>query len=256
MADDNRTTGGKPGERPEWAGWEMPHLHNDGGDDSYGIFIVVEANIGAGKTEFVGILARMREQYSGRKARPLFEPVGDPRFLRMLGDYYRDPKRWGMTFQMHVLQERFRQHTLAAELAANGVDVVQDRSIYADGCFGMLVREDGNMTDDEWSVYARTFGAMKRYLRYPDVLVYLRTDPKTCYDRMKRRARDEEASVPLDYLKRLHDKHEAFVSEMERYTRVVRVDYDHFGAEIEEVNRRVDACVNEDRRFMRDWRRL
>ena len=231
--------------------WEMLHLHDDG----HGLFIVVEANIGAGKTEFVGIMTRMREQY-GRQTKALFEPIGDPAFRRLLALYYKDPSRWGLTFQMYVLAERFKQHTLAAELAASGMDVIQDRSIYADGCFGMLVREDGNMTDDEWSIYARTFGAMKRYLRYPDVLVYLRTDPKTCYERMKRRSRKEEAGVPLDYLKRLHDKHETFVEEMSRYTRIVRVDYDHFGADIEGVSTQIDLVAKEDRRYLRDWRRL
>lgn len=229
----------------------MPHLHNDG----HGIFVVVEANIGAGKTEFVGIISRMREQF-GRRCKPLFEPVGDPAFRRLLGLYYQDPKRWGLTFQMHALVARFQQHTLAAELAASGTDVIQDRSIYADGCFGMLVHEDGNMTADEWAIYARTFGAMKRFLRYPDVMVYLRTTPEVCHERMKRRARSEEAGVPLDYLKRLHDKHETFVEEMSRYTRVIRVDYDHFGAEIEGINQQIDLVSREDRTFMRDWRRL
>ena len=51
MVETERTE--SDGDRPVW---QMPHLHEDG----YGLFIVVEANIGAGKTEFVGILSRIR----------------------------------------------------------------------------------------------------------------------------------------------------------------------------------------------------
>ena len=223
--------------------------------DSNGLFVVVEANIGAGKTEFCHMLGRVREDYNG-PTKVLLEPVAKPRFKRLLGLFYQDPARWGFAFQMYALNERFRQHTFAAELASSGQHVVQDRSIYADGCFGTTVFEDGNMTEDEWGIYAETFGSMKRYLRYPDVLVYLRTDPTICHERMKRRARTEEGGVPLEYLRRIHAKHEALVEEMSRFTRVLRVDWNHFGSDVEAINERINAVADEDHRFMRDFRRL
>lgn len=229
----------------------MSHLS----DSRRGLFITVEANIGAGKTEASHMLRRVREERDG-PCDVLLEPVGNPRFKRMLGLYYQDPKRWGFTFQMLALTERFAQHTFAAEMAANGRHIVQDRGIYADGCFGTLVHEDGNMTDDEWSIYADTFGRMKRFLRYPDVMVYLRTDPKTCHERMKRRSRSEESGVPLDYLERLHHKHEELAEQMSRFTRVLTVDWNYFGADVEAVNDRINEVAAEDRKFMRDFHRL
>ena len=120
----------------------------------------------------------------------------------------------------------------------------------------MTVHEDGNMTDDEWGIYADTFGAMKRFLRYPDVFLYLRTKPEICFDRMKRRARSEEAGVPLEYLKRIHEKHEILAEEMSRYTRVLIVEWNQFGEDIEEINHKVNEIAKEDRSFLRDWRRL
>jgi len=223
--------------------------------DTHGLFIVVEANIGAGKTEFCHMLGRVKETYDG-PTEVLFEPVGKPRFRRLLGAYYEDPGRWGFAFQMYALNERFKQHTFAAELVSRGKHVIQDRSIYADGCFGTAVYEDGNMTGDEWGIYAETFGSMKRFLRYPDVLVYLRTDPKVCHERMTRRSRTEEAGVPLSYLQRIHEKHEMFVEEMSRHTRVLRIDWNHFGADLETINDQITAVASEDRRFLRDFRRL
>lgn len=41
-----------------------------------------------------------------------------------------------------------------------------------------------------------------------DLIVYLRTTPEVAYERIKKRARDEESCVPFEYLKDLHDLHE------------------------------------------------
>lgn len=41
-----------------------------------------------------------------------------------------------------------------------------------------------------------------------DLIVYLRTTPEVACERIKKRARDEESCVPLQYLKDLHDLHE------------------------------------------------
>lgn len=223
----------------------LPHLR-----DVRGKFIGIEANIGAGKTEASHMLSRIRQSHDGPTL-VLFEPLKG-RFKELLGKFYQDPKRWGFTFQMHALQARFRQHRLASELAANGIDVVQDRTIYADGCFGRTVWEDGNMTDNEWGIYADTFGCMKRSLRYPDIIVYLRTTPEVCYERMKRRAREEEAGVPIDYLRRIHDKHEMLAAAMSRYTRLLVVDWTEFG-DVESMNDEINRVLKEERPFIRDW---
>jgi len=154
------------------------------------------------------------------------------------------------------MKERFKQHTLAAELVAHGIDVVQDRSIYADGCFGRLVHMDKNMTIEEWDIYAETFGTLKRFLRYPDVMIYLRATPEICHERTKARGREEESGVPLDYLKRLHDEHEALVEAMSRFTRVVVFDWDEFPASINAIHVKINDVMSEDVRFMRDFARL
>jgi len=220
--------------------------------DETGKFIVVEGNIGVGKSTFCKELVEARTAHS-----QLFpEPVDKPAFRTLLGRYYDDPGRWGFAFQMYALKERFKQHTLAAELAANGVDVVQDRSIYADGCFGRLVHVDGNMTQEEWDIYADTFGSLKRFLRYPDLMVYLRADPEVCHERTKARGREEESGVPLDYLKRLHDEHEALIDAMSRFTRVVVFDWNSFPPNTTVINDQINAAMHEDVRFLRDYAKL
>ena len=218
-----------------------------------GVFIAVEGLIGVGKSSFCCHLQQVR---SGRRRCETFpEPVNKPAFKTLLERYYQDPARWGFAFQMYVLKERFKQHTLAAELVVNGVDVVQDRSIFADGVFGRMVCNDGNMTPEEWDIYAETFGALKRFLRYPDVIVYLRAEPEVCLERIKARARSAEGGIPLDYLRRLHQGHDELAEAMSRFTRVIRVDWQTFG-NVEAVNQQIQEALAAPIGFLRDFNRL
>ena len=219
-------------------------------------FIVVEGNVGVGKSTLVDQLAVERERTSSRKCYVLPEPVNKPAFKTLLGRYYPEPARWGMTFQMYVLKERFKQHTFAAELAASGIDVVQDRSIYADGCFGHCVRADGNMDQEEWDIYADMFGALKRFLRYPDAMLYLRAEPKLCLERIKERSRKEECMVQIGYLERLHDEHEGLAAAMAHYTRVLVLDWTSFPTNVTDVNNKLNKLLDEKRPFIRDFNSL
>ncbi|KAG9461533.1 hypothetical protein GDO78_016542 [Eleutherodactylus coqui] len=41
-----------------------------------------------------------------------------------------------------------------------------------------------------------------------DLIVYLRTSPETCYQRLKMRCREEERVIPLEYLYAIHGLYE------------------------------------------------
>ena len=44
-----------------------------------------------------------------------------------------------------------------------------------------------------------------------DLIVYLRTSPEVVHERIKRRCRDEEKAIPLEYLRTLHQLHERWL---------------------------------------------
>ncbi|NWX53285.1 KITM kinase, partial [Steatornis caripensis] len=46
-----------------------------------------------------------------------------------------------------------------------------------------------------------------------DLIVYLRTSPQVCYERLKRRCREEEKIIPLEYLEAIHQLYEEWLIE-------------------------------------------
>lgn len=47
-------------------------------------------------------------------------------------------------------------------------------------------------------------------------IIYLRCSPEKCHERTKIRQRSEESSIPLEYLKMIHEKHENWFREFDQ----------------------------------------
>ncbi len=201
-----------------------------------GLFITVDANIGAGKTNACHALASASSS-RGRQTRVLEEPTHTDRFKHFLSHYYNDlitgvNTGGGFEMQMFMLCQRYEQHRLAVELAwgENGITVIQDRPIYGDTVFATTAMERGFMTKEEFDLYFDVFRNMSRDIMPPDIFVYLNVSPEECHRRMNTRSRSEEEGVPLDYLQHLDSNYKKLVNEMRRRgTRVLEVDWHEFG---------------------------
>ncbi len=201
-----------------------------------GLFITVDANIGAGKTNACHALASASSS-RGRQTKVLEEPTHTDRFKHFLSHYYNDlitgkNTGGGFEMQMFMLCQRYEQHRLAVELAwgENGITVIQDRPIYGDTVFATTAMERGFMTREEFDLYFDVFRNMSRDIMPPDIFVYLNVSPEECHRRMNTRSRSEEEGVPLDYLEHLDRNYKKLVNEMRRRgTRVLEVDWHEFG---------------------------
>ncbi len=201
-----------------------------------GLFITVDANIGAGKTNACHALASASSS-RGRQTRVLEEPTHTDRFKHFLSHYYNDlitgkNTGGGFEMQMFMLCQRYEQHRLAVELAwgENGITVIQDRPIYGDTVFATTAMERGFMTKEEFDLYFDVFRNMSRDIMPPDIFVYLNVTPEECHRRMNTRSRSEEEGVPLDYLQHLDRNYTKLVNEMRRRgIRVLEVDWHEFG---------------------------
>ena len=204
------------------------------------MFIGISGIIGAGKSTLAQDLA-------GRLGYKAYnEPVKDNPYLE---DFYADMNRWGAMMQIHLLFRRFEQHQQIVWNSEKGA--VQDRTIYEDTIFARMLNEAGFINQRDYDTYLGHFNLMKRYLVYPDLLLYLRVEPETSLQRIAERGRKAESGITLDYMQKLHDGYESFIEEMSRYTRVLTLDWNQF-LELDEVVDRITEKAGEKRAFLRD----
>jgi deoxyadenosine/deoxycytidine kinase len=68
------------------------------------------------------------------------------------------------------------------------------------------------MNELEKNAYIQWFDWLeKKFFKIPDGIIYLQCSPEKCYERMNIRGRNEESSVPIEYLKEIHLNHEEWL---------------------------------------------
>ena len=204
------------------------------------MFIGIAGIIGAGKSTLAQNLAT-RLGYKSYN-----EPVDDNPYLE---DFYIDMNRWGAMMQIHLLFRRFEQHQQIVWNSEKGA--VQDRTIYEDTIFARMLHESGFIDRRDYNTYLGHFNLMKRFLLYPDILLYLRVNPETSLNRITQRGRKAEKGITLEYMQKLFLGYENFIDEMGMYTRVISLDWNHY-LEIDEVVDRISEKKKEKLRFLRD----
>jgi deoxyadenosine/deoxycytidine kinase len=141
------------------------------------------------------------------KYQPHFEEVDDNPYLI---DFYKDMQRWSFNLQVFFLKSRLSQ---LIELKKKGKNVVQDRTIYEDAyIFAPNLHAMGLMTTRDFENYADLFSAMDEFITPPDLLIYLRASVPTLVQNIQKRGREYEEAIRLDYLTRLNERYEAWIS--------------------------------------------
>ncbi|CAG0924991.1 unnamed protein product [Notodromas monacha] len=173
--------------------------------------VCVEGNIASGKTTFVNSFKKLADVHTFEEPVKEWRSVpgvsGSHNLLQLL---YSDPKRWSFAFQHYVQLTMLKVH----ECPANAPIKVMERSIHsARHCFVENLFRSGNMTSAEYAVLDEWYKWIRENRNVnPDVIVYLRTCPETVHNRIKSRGRPEEQSISLNYLKSLHELHEAWIA--------------------------------------------
>lgn len=168
--------------------------------------IIVEGNIGAGKSTFLRLIHELLDVQVVYEPHEQWQNVGGE---NLLDAFYTDPKRWAYTFQSYAFITRIMAQEQADKISQSSLQILE-RSVYSDRyCFAKNAFEMGTMSSLEWQLYKDWWGwFIRHYTKKPSGFIYLQTPPEVCYQRLLKRARAEEASVPLDYLTALHNKHE------------------------------------------------
>lgn len=163
--------------------------------------IAIAGNIGAGKTTLCEALAK----HLGWEVH--FEDVDSNPYL---SDFYLDMRRWSFNLQVHFLHNRYKQ---ILDIQQGHKTVVQDRTIYEDAhIFAPNLHDMGLMERRDFENYQQLFSTMTRQIRPPDLLIYLRASIPTLVEHIQQRGRDYEGSISIDYLKRLNERYENWIS--------------------------------------------
>lgn len=163
--------------------------------------IAIAGNIGAGKTTLTNLLAK---HY---KWSPHYESVTENPYL---DDFYSSMERWSFNLQIYFLNSRFRQ---ILEIIESGKNIIQDRTIYEDAnIFAPNLHAMGLMTNRDFGNYQSLFELMERLVSPPDLLIYLRASIPTLVGQIHERGREFENSISIDYLSRLNERYEAWIS--------------------------------------------
>ena len=178
--------------------------------------VIVEGNVGSGKTTF---LNRFMQNSNVNRSNTLPEhvevvpePVSKWQNLHgsnLLQLMYEDPKRWSLMFQSYVHLTMVQQHT---NIQSTKPIRMMERSLFsARYCFNENLYRNGYLTDTEYAALSEWFDFLINCPKLNfqvDQIVYLRTSPDVAYERIKKRSRSEETSVPFSYIKDLHELHE------------------------------------------------
>ena len=187
--------------------------------------VAVTGNMGAGKSSLVAWLTSQLDMV------PFFEPHDENPYL---ADFYADMERWALSSQLFFLIRRFRIHKDIEARALGGEgelrDLVQDRTIYEDAeIFAAHLHKTGRISARDWAMYQDLYQTLKRELRPPDLMIYLRCPVPTLTKRIQGRGRSFEQKLQRSYLAALHELYEAwFAAYRDSETIVVetdRVDY-------------------------------
>lgn len=180
--------------------------------------IAIAGNIGSGKTTLTTLLAK---HYNWQ---PHFEDADNNPYLN---DFYEDMQRWSFNLQVFFLNTRFGK---VQEIHKNKKTVIQDRTIYEDAyIFAPNLHAMGLMTTRDFENYFALFKLMESFIKPPDLLIYLRASVPTLVNQIQKRGRDYESAIRLDYLKRLNERYEAWIStytEQNKDARLLIVDID------------------------------
>ncbi|GER58036.1 deoxynucleoside kinase [Patiriisocius marinus] len=199
--------------------------------------VAIAGNIGSGKTTLTRLLAK---HY---KWKPHFEDVEDNPYL---DDFYNSMERWSFNLQIYFLNSRFRQ---VLDIRESGKNIIQDRTIYEDAyIFAPNLHAMGLMTNRDFENYKSLFDLMESVTKGPDLLIYLRSSIPNLVKQIHKRGRDYENSISIEYLSRLNERYEAWITTYDKGNLIILdvddLDFVDNQEHLGQVINKIDAEIN------------
>jgi len=171
-------------------------------------YLVIEGNIGAGKTTLAKMLAKDLD------AKLVLERFADNPFLPK---FYSNPERYSFPLELSFLADRYRQ--LNDDLRS--LSLFQP-FIIADYFFmKSLIFARNTLSEDEYSLYRQIFEIIYSSIPKPDLYVFLHLSTNKLLENIHKRGRDYEQTITADYLEGIQQGYFDFFKQHPEFTFLV-----------------------------------
>ncbi len=201
-------------------------------------FIVIEGNIGAGKTTLAQKVAR------DFNAKLVLETFEDNPFLPK---FYNNQERYAFPLELSFLASRYKQ--LINDIEQSDLFnsfTVSDYYLMKSFIFAKIT-----LAEDEFKLYREFFEMVRRMLVKPDVLFYIHRDLNVLKNNIESRGRQYEKSIDLNYLKRITDGYFEYFKLVQDFPVVViesnQADYltkEHYGEFCDLLNKNFENGIS------------
>ena len=157
-------------------------------------FIVIEGNIGSGKTS---LSKKIANNFNGKL---ILEEFADNPFLPK---FYKEAERNAFPLELSFMAERFQQ--LSGEKSK--ADLFTEFRISDYSFFKSTLFAQNNLKEDELNLFNQLYHIMFSSVRKPDLLVYLHSKVGRLQENIKKRGRDYEQNIKDECLKAIEDKY-------------------------------------------------
>ena len=102
----------------------------------------------------------------------------------------------------------------------------QDRTIFEDAyIFAPNLHDMGLMATRDFQNYLSLFELMNKFIKPPDLLIYLKASVPTLVEQIQKRGRKYESTIRIDYLQNLNDRYNAW-AESYQFGKILTIDTD------------------------------
>ena len=173
-----------------------------------GKYIVVEGNIGAGKTSLV---KKLSNELNGEI---ILEDFAENTFLPQ---FYQDPAAFGFPLELSFLAARYRQLTQFKGVMNRGL-FIADYHFEKSLLFARM-----NLDGAELQLYESFFKIMAELLPVPDLVVFLNAEVDSVKQNIVSRGREFEKEITNQYLQKLRIN---YLNEIEKFSKrdFLRID--------------------------------
>lgn len=172
--------------------------------------ISIEGNIGSGKTTLINKLQENLQDDFVFLEEPLDEwlEIKDERDNTILSKFYSNQSKYSFSFQMMAYISRLNK---LKEQLNQTKNIFTERSLSTDKyVFAKMLYDNKLMDSCEYQIYNKWFDSFNKETAITK-MIYVKTDPIICNERVNKRSRDGENNISQEYLNTCHLYHEEMI---------------------------------------------